>query len=126
MIPSARTTHDFGPIRTLVVTTVAILFATPVLADCYDLLGCDNKNLFSKGYDYLSSIANGPNCDFLYTMRNRIYQENHYCFRTKAAISALGNTECSIRSQTAVPLNKIERANVATIRRAEMAKHCPP
>jgi hypothetical protein len=104
----------------------AVLVVTPALADCYDLVGCDNKDLFSKHYgDYLGSIADGPNCDFLYMMRNRIYQQHGYCFSTERAISTLGNAGCSIRNQAAVPLSDIERANIATIQRAESIRRCP-
>jgi hypothetical protein len=104
----------------------AIASATPALADCYDVVGCDNKDLFSKGYSYLGSVADGPNCAFLYMMRNRIYQEQGYCFATARAIAALGNAGCSIHSQAAVPLSSIEQANIATIQRAEKAKGCAP
>jgi hypothetical protein len=104
----------------------AVAIVAPALADCYDLVGCDNKDLFSKHYsDYLGSIANGPNCDFLYMMRNRIYQQHGYCFSTARAISALGNAGCSIRNQAAVPLSNIERANIATVQRAESIRRCP-
>ena len=105
----------------------AVAIVTPALADCYDLVGCDSKDLFSKHYgDYLGSIADGPNCDFLYMMRNRIYQQRGYCFSTARAISALGNSGCTIRNQAAVPLSNIERANIATIQRAESLRRCPP
>jgi hypothetical protein len=105
----------------------AVGIVTPALADCYDLVGCDNKDSFSRHYDdYLGSIADGPNCDFLYMMRNRIYQQHGYCFSTARAISALGNAGCSIKNQAAVPLSNIERANIATIQRAERAKNCAP
>jgi hypothetical protein len=103
-----------------------ISLATPALADCYDLLGCDDKDPFSKHYsDYLGSIADGPNCDFLYGMRNRIYQRHGYCFATPRAISEFGNAGCTIRNATAVPLSNIERANIATIQRAESIRRCP-
>jgi YARHG domain len=107
-----------------VLTAVGIV--TPALADCYDLVGCDNKDSFSKHYgDYLGSIADGPNCDFLYMMRNRIYQQHGYCFSTARAISALGNAGCTTKNQAAVPLSNIERANIATIQRAESIRRCP-
>ena len=104
----------------------AVGIMAPALADCYDLVGCDNKDLFSRHYDdYLGSIANGPNCDFLYMMRNRIYQQHGYCFSTARAISTLGNDGCSVKNQAAVPLSNIERANIATIQRAESIRRCP-
>ena len=83
--------------------------------------------MFSKHYgDYLGSIADGPNCGFLYMMRNRIYQQHGYCFSTARAISTLGNDGCSLKDQAAVPLSNIERANIATIQRAESIRRCPP
>ena len=38
------------------------------LADCYDVFGCSDRNYFRA-----ADLADGPNCDFLYTMRNAIY-----------------------------------------------------
>jgi hypothetical protein len=114
------------PIR-IAALVAALWTATPALADCYDLIGCDDKDAFSKHYeDYLGSVADGPNCGFLYMMRNRIYQERGYCFATARAISAFGNDGCSIKDQAAVPLSSIQRANIATIQRAEKAKGCTP
>ena len=98
--------------------------ATAAIADCYDILGCDNKNLFSNNYSYLVSPT-GPNCDFLYTLRNRIYQEHGYCFKTPRAIQELGNQDCRVAEQAAIQLSPIEQANIATLQRAEAAKGCP-
>jgi len=94
------------------------------IADCYDIIGCDNRDMFSNNYSYLVS-PRGPNCDFLYTMRNRIYQAHGYCFSSARAIQELGNQDCTIKDQAAVPLSAVERANVATIQKAEAAKGCP-
>jgi hypothetical protein len=101
-----------------------IAAAGPVLADCYDIVGCSDKNLFSKNYGYLAS-PDGPNCDFLYMMRNRIYAQHGYCFKTARGISEIGNAGCFINDQAAVPLSNIERDNIATIGKAERAKACP-
>jgi hypothetical protein len=97
--------------------------AAPVMADCYDLLGCTNSSNFAAHYSYLVS-SDGPTCDFLYVMRNQIYAEHGYCFKTARAISELGNDGCHIYNQSAVPLSNIERRNIATISRAERAKNC--
>ena len=104
---------------------VATLAAAPALADCYDVVGCSDKNLFSKNYGYLSSPADGPSCDFLYMMRNRIYAQHGYCFSTARGISEIGNAGCHISNQSAVPLSNIERDNIATLEKAENAKSCP-
>lgn len=107
------------------VGAAAISLAGPVLADCYDVVGCTNHNLFSRHYaDYLAA-EDGPTCDFLYQMRNRIYAEHGYCFKTARGIAEIGNDGCHIHNQAAVPLSNIERSNIATIQRAERAKACP-
>jgi hypothetical protein len=104
---------------------IATLAAAPALADCYDVVGCSDKNLFSKNFDYLSSRSDGPSCDFLYMMRNRIYAQHGYCFSTARGVSEIGNAGCHITSQSAVPLSNIERDNIATLEKAETAKSCP-
>jgi hypothetical protein len=89
------------------------------LADCYDVFGCSNRDAFAY-----RDLVSGPNCEFLYQMRNRIYQENGYCFATARGIATFGNDGCRYRSDEAVPMNRIERTNVATIKRAEAALGC--
>ena len=105
---------------------MATMVAGPALADCYDVVGCTDKNAFSANYGYLASLADGPSCDFLYMMRNRIYAQHGYCFKTTRGISEIGNAGCFIADQSAVPLSNIERNNIATIQKAESAKACPP
>lgn len=107
------------------VVAMAASVATPVLADCYDLVGCTDRNDFNRHYGYLVA-RDGPNCDFLYQMRNRIYAEHGYCFVTPRAIEEIGNDGCYIHDQSRVPLSRIERNNVAVIHRAEVAKGCTP
>ncbi len=115
-----------GPRRLSVAAVVALAasLASPVLADCYDILGCTDKDAFSAHYSYLVA-ADGPTCDFLYTMRNLIYSQHGYCFKTARAIQEIGNSGCRFQNMADVPLSRIERNNVATIQRAETAKRCP-
>jgi hypothetical protein len=108
----------------VVIAALAASLASPVLAACYDLLGCTNQADFSRHYsDYLASPS-GPTCDFLYVMRNQIYADHGYCFATARGISELGNQGCYIHNQAQVPLSNIERNNVAVILRAENARGC--
>ena len=96
-----------------------LVISTGAYADCYDVFGCSERDRF-----VFDQLANGPNCDFLYTMRNRIYQQNGYCFKTARAIATLGNQDCRYRDINQVPLNAIERGNAAMILRVEQAKGC--
>jgi hypothetical protein len=89
-------------------------------AECYDVFGCANADLFR-----LRDLMSGPNCDFLYTMRNEIYAEHHYCFKTARAIATFGNDGCISGNPNALGLNGVERANAATILKAEHMLGCP-
>lgn len=103
----------------LVLAALVATAATPALADCYDVFGCSNRDRFAY-----RDLVSGPNCEFLWQMRNRIYQENGYCFATSRAIATFGNEGCRYVDADEVPMNRIERANVATIKRAEAALGC--
>lgn len=94
-------------------------FASAAHADCYDVFGCTDRNRFN-----FEQLANGPNCEFLYEMRNRIYAEHHYCFKTARAIQTLGNEGCRYEDINMLPLSNVERANAVTILQAEHAKGC--
>ena len=57
-------------------------------------------------------------------MRNEIFAERGYCFQTKRGKTTFGTANCKFTDLNQVPLNNIERANVATIARAEKLKSC--
>jgi hypothetical protein len=100
-------------------TGAAVMFASAAQADCYDAFGCTDRNRFS-----FEQLANGPNCEFLYEMRNRIYAEHGYCFKTARAISTFGNDGCQYSDVSMVPLSNLERGNATTILQVEHAKGC--
>jgi hypothetical protein len=89
-------------------------------ADCYDVFGCSNRNAFR-----LHDLVSGPNCEFLYTMRNAIFAEHHFCFKSPRAIATFGDQGCVTGNPNALGLNRIERANAATIHKAEQTLGCP-
>jgi hypothetical protein len=100
-------------------TGAVVVFVSGARADCYDVLGCADRNRFN-----FEQLANGPNCEFLYEMRNRIYAQHGYCFKTARAIATLGNEGCRYADINMVPLSGLERANAATILQVEHAKGC--
>jgi len=63
----------------------------------------------------------GLSCQRLWVMRNQIYKNNGYCFRTRRAINYFGNAGCWTRNPR---LSRWERNRVNAIRRAERAKGC--
>lgn len=111
-------------LRPLVVAALAALsLAAPARADgnCYEDIGCPDKRLVSRS----ELMAHG--CEGLRHFRNSIYQANGYCFRDAALAQQYnGGTgkNCRHNDQAAVPLNRFERANVATILSVERAKSC--
>ena len=61
-------------------------------------------------------------CDSLWHLRNQIFDEAGYCFKTERAIYAFGNDGCTSGSYSI--LNTYERANVSMIKSIEQAKGC--
>jgi hypothetical protein len=89
-------------------------------ADCYDVFGCSNRNAFR-----LRDLVNGPNCEFLYTMRHAIFAGHHFWFKSPRAIATFGNQGCVTSDPNALGLSRIERANAAIILKAEHTLGCP-
>jgi hypothetical protein len=63
-------------------------------------------------------------CQPLWDVRNWIYKEKGYCFKTPKAIKAFGNAGCLYDDIAQVPLSTVERANVTAIKKAEANKGC--
>ncbi len=104
---------------------IAAVLIAPFLAvapahanSCYEIIGCTSTNYFPKKPLYEFT------CQLLWNVRNGIYKDRGYCFKTQTGIDELGNDGCYINDQGAVPLNAFERANVATVRKVEAAKGC--
>lgn len=107
------------------VLTAALLAAAALLlqpsqarANCYELIGCTNSNYFKPAQ--LKRLS----CQILWEVRNTIYKENGYCFKTQKAINHFGNAGCIYTDLGAVPLNAYERANVGAIAKVEKQKGC--
>ena len=92
----------------------------PAVADCYDVFGCTDRNVFR-----LNDLLSGPSCEFLYEMRNGIYADHHLCFKTARAIRTYGNAGCISYDPNAIGMSSLEFANAGTILQAEKTKSCP-
>jgi hypothetical protein len=97
---------------------LALLSAGPAMAACYDIIGCADEDKFRK------SDLREFSCEGLYDLRNTIYKENGYCFKTERAIDYFGNEGCYITQQSRVKLNGIEKYNVAQIVAVEKQFGC--
>ena len=87
-------------------------------ANCYELIGCTDSNYFKPAQ--LKQLS----CQILWEVRNTIYKENGYCFKTKKAKKHFGNEGCTYNDMGAVPLNAYERANVGAIVKVDKQKGC--
>jgi len=92
--------------------------AAPARADCYENIGCTDSDMMSV--DDLENLS----CQNLWHVRNRIYDENGYCFTTARGRHAFDNSDCSVHSQSKVKLSAVERHNVNAILAAEAANGC--
>ncbi len=104
---------------------IAAVFASQLAAvlpavagECYEVIGCASTQYFPK------SELKQLGCQNLWYVRNRIYKDAGYCFKTQTGINEMGNTGCHINNQAAVPLTAIEASNVAAVRSVEKSKGC--
>ena len=103
----------------LLILALALLAGTgPALASCYENIGCtDSDNFTQRDLRQLS-------CQNLWMVRNQIYKENGYCFKTARAINYFGNAQCTPDNMSAVRLSAIERYNINQIVAVERQKGC--
>ena len=113
-----RSTIVLGVIGLVVGGIGALGAPQPARANCYELIGCTDKDRFKAGQ--LKQLS----CQILWEVRNTIYKENGYCFHTSKAIAAFGNAGCLHDNAADVPLNAAERYNVTAIKKAEAKKGC--
>jgi hypothetical protein len=91
---------------------------SPARANCYEVIGC------SDGQFFKSSDLKQLSCQALWEVRNWIYKERGYCFKTPKAIKLFGNAGCQFDDITQVPLNQFEKYNVKAIKKVEAQKGC--
>ena len=63
-------------------------------------------------------------CGELWNMRNEIYKDAGYCFKTPKAIKKFGNAGCQYDSLSDVPLSDSQRSIISDIKKSERRQHC--
>lgn len=104
--------------RLLIAAILSLLTAGPAMAWCYEDLGCDDEDRFSR------SDLRRLSCQALYEVRNGIYFQNGLCFQTDRALDIFGDDGCYIDDPADVRLNRVERFNVGAIAAVERQKGC--
>lgn len=94
------------------------LLAAPAAAACYQYVGCTDEDELS--YDDLVGLG----CTALWELRNQIFHEHGYCFKTQRAISFFGEDGCRYDDAKDIEFSSIEQRNIDTIVRAEKYKGC--
>ena len=103
----------------------AVLFflALPATASaaCFEGIGqtgCTDGETFSRGA-FLSL-----SCENLWQVRNSIYDDHGYCFRTEAGKAAFDNSDCYENDVAQLRFNQHEQANVDLVVSVEKEKGC--
>ncbi len=108
--------HGAGIIAAILVLSV---LAPAAHAACFESgIGCTDDHAMSK------SQLGALSCDALWTVRNTIYHENGYCFRTARALAVFSNDGCHVTDAARLGFNSFERTNVDRIVAVERAKGC--
>ena len=98
----------------------AAFFTTPAAnAACFEgAVGCtDNAAIPVAALQELS-------CDSLWTVRNMIFDENGYCFKSDKALLSFSNDGCSYTTMASMPLNSYETKNIQLVQAVEKQKAC--
>jgi hypothetical protein len=66
----------------------------------------------------------GDGCSDLWYIRNAIYRNAGYCFKTARAIATFGNAGCQYDNEAAVPLSDLQRRDINNIKAAERRLYC--
>ena len=105
--------------RAVLLAAVALLFTGgSAFANCYENIGCDDSEVFAR------SDLRRLSCQALWEVRNAIYFQNGYCFKTERALDVFGNEGCFVTNQSRVRLNQFERQNISRIVAVEKQKGC--
>ena len=106
----------FGSVAALGFALLAA--ATPVAAACFEDVGCTNDHVMP--YPALQALS----CDALWTVRNTIFHEGGFCFRSDRALLVVSNDGCRYNVSGEIPLNPFEQDNVSRVITVERQKAC--
>jgi hypothetical protein len=109
---------DMGMRKLVYACLMAALIATPANAACYQYIGCTDEDRFE------AEDLEDYKCTQLWVVRNVIYYEHGYCFKTKRAINYFGNDDCEYDDAEDIEFSSIEQHNIDVIVEVEDDKGC--
>ena len=105
--------------RLALFTVLAVAAIGPAMAGCYESgVDCTDDHKIPK------SVLRDLSCDALWTIRNSIYNEHGYCFKTAAAKSVFDNSDCSVHNASNLDFNSYEQTNIDRIASVEDEMGC--
>lgn len=104
--------------KLLVAFIMAVATSAPVMAECFDPIGCTDEDRFTR------SELRRLSCDDLWIVRNTIYYEAGYCFKTDAALDYFGDDQCEYDDAEDLSFSTFEQRNINTIVAVEKQKGC--
>ena len=103
----------FGGRRRLTVLMAGLAMvavAGSASAACFESgIGCTDDHKIS------TSALRNLSCDALWTVRNSIYNDHGYCFKTAAARRVFDNSDCSVNNAAHLGFSNIEQTNINRI-----------
>ena len=85
---------------------------------CYENVGCPHKDRISQAQArYLS-------CQNLWLVRNTIFHQRGYCFRTGRGRTEFDNSHCTVKSVSDLKFTAVEKRNIVTLEKIERRKGC--
>jgi hypothetical protein len=97
---------------------ISMFLAGTAHAACYEEIGCTDEDEFAE--EDLEELS----CRALWELRNVIYFDHGYCFKTSRAINFFGNDECEIEDAEDIEFSDIEQHNINAIVEVEDDKGC--
>src|SRR5215216_6065164 len=104
--------------RLAIALGLALLTSGSAMANCYEIIGCPDVDVFKK------SDLKKFSCSTLWELRNTMYFEHGYCFKTDRATDFFDNAECTIEDAEDIEFNETEQTNISRISSVEKAKGC--
>jgi hypothetical protein len=98
--------------------TLSLATAPALAQSCFEDVGCPSD------HNIPIWLLKQLSCDALWTVRNSIFHDNGYCFKTQRALSVWNNDGCQYWNSGQVPLNSYERTNVSRISSVEKQMGC--
>ena len=107
--------------RRLVVALMLAALPSLASAACFDDIGregCTDSENFPK------ADLRGLSCENLWLVRNTIYNEHGFCFKTADGKAQFDNSDCTVRDAAKVRFNRFEQTNITRISQVEAEMGC--